>query len=432
MAHARTAAGEWRTHWPLVLAAMAGFSLQGVAASSIGLFMEPLGREFGWGRAEISAGLMIPALFLIAVSPVVGALVDRWGSRRLAIPGLVLTGFSLAAFGFANGSHAQWLGLWVCYAVFSVFIKATLWTSAVTGCFSSGRGLALGVTLCGGAVAQVLCPPLAQVLIAAHGWREAYFWIAAGWTTPCLVLAVLFLRDAHDHARRTGPAVPASPAAEYGLGFKEALGDPALIRIGAATVLTMFAGTSALVHQVPILVEAGVSRADAAWLASLGGIAGVVGKLVTGWLMDRWNSGPLAAITLAAPAIGFAMLLQPFGSAAVIVAAMVIIGYASGSKLQLTAYLTGRYAGTRNFGKIFGVMNSLVALGGGLGPVAAGAIYDVSGSYAPLLTFGVAGSLVCGLLVYRLGPYPDWQGSPPVADAAVGPLGPAVPARPER
>jgi MFS family permease len=71
--------------------------------------------------------------------------------------------------------------------------------------------------------------------------------------------------------------------------------------------------------------------------------------------------------------------------------------------------LTGQFAGMRNFGKIFGVMTSLVALGGGLGSVAAGAVFDTFGDYDPLLIFGVIASFVCSALLFRLGRPPEWE-----------------------
>ena len=109
-----------------------------------------------------------------------------------------------------------------------------------------------------------------------------------------------------------------------------------------------------------------------------------------------------------APAIAFFMLLQPQQSTWWYVVAMMIIGYTTGTSFQICAYLTGRFAGMAHFGKIFGVMTSLVAIGGGLGSVSAGAIFDHYGSYAPLLWAGIMTSVICGALLFRLGSYPEW------------------------
>lgn len=88
---------------------------------------------------------------------------------------------------------------------------------------------------------------------------------------------------------------------------------------------------------------------------------------------------------------------------------MLFVGYAGGTKLQICAYLTGVYGGMRNFGKIFGVMASIIALAGGLGPLLGGVAYDLTGGYDALIWLGIPGSLLAGILLIRLGPYPDWS-----------------------
>lgn len=407
----------------MVLAAFTGFSFHSITTYSTGLFMQPLGEEFGWSRAQITSGLSIAALMTIPLAPVVGAMIDRWGSRRLAVVGLVLTAGAVSAFGLANGSMLQWLALWTFYSIVATGIKSTVWTAAVTGTFTAARGLALGVMMCGAAAAQIVAPPLTRWLIDTQGWRMAYLWLGAGWGGLALAMVLLFLYDAHDHARRQTPAekeraAAAPPPALPGLSFGEALRNPAILRIALSTLITMFLGVALIVHQVPILVETGLSRTAAAYLASLTGLAGFAGKLATGWMSDRWNAGVVGGVTLAAPMVAFVMLLEPFRTPALIVVAMFVIGYSSGAKLQISAYLTSRYGGMRNFGKIFGIMGSLIAVGSGLGPVAAGRVYDLAGDYTPFILAGIPGSLICGLLILTLGPYPTWAPKPQPVDTA--------------
>ena len=405
--------GEWKQHWPLVLAATAGFSFHSIATYSIGLFIEPLSQEFGWSRTQITAGLSLAAIATVPLSPAVGALIDRWGSRRLALPGLVLSGIAFSSFGLANGSTAQWLALWSFYALIAMAVKSTVWIAAVSGSFTAARGMALAVTLSGSAIAQILVPPLANWLIENFGWRQAFLLLGAGWGAFALILASLFLYDAHDRARQKAPLDSiVAPVELAGLSFGEAFRTMALLRVALATLFMMLLGIGFIVHQVPILTEAGVSRQNAAFLASLGGVAGIAGKLVTGWMMDRWDAGLVGGVTMLVAAVAFFLLLEPFRSAPLIVLSIILIGYATGTKLQICAYLTSRYGGMRNFGKIFGVMASLIALGAGLGPVTAGLIHDQFGSYTPFLMAGILGSLLSGLLIIGLGPYPNWATAP--------------------
>jgi len=386
---------------------MVGMSFTSLAPAVLGFFIEPLSQEFGWQRAQISSGLMIYALFAVPFSPLAGALVDRRGSRVIAIPGILLTASAFAAFSLINGSINQWIGLWFLYAFVALAVKSTVWSAAVSSLFSTSRGLALAVVFCGTAITQTAAPLLTQWLIDGFGWRQAYVWLAAGWGGTTFVLVVLFLKDARDRKPKTNEAVSAPPVL-LGLSFREAMRSPPLRRVAAATLLISALIGAMLIHQVPILTGKGLSRETVALLAATSGLASLFGKLGTGWLFDRSRSGWIGGISLSLPAIGCVLLLQPSSSFELLVLGMVLLGYAAGAYLQLCTYLTSRYAGILHFGKIFGVMASLMALGTGSGPVIAGLIYDHFNSYVPLLIGGIPVGLICGLLVSRLGPYPEF------------------------
>jgi MFS family permease len=107
--------------------------------------------------------------------------------------------------------------------------------------------------------------------------------------------------------------------------------------------------------------------------------------------------------------IAFALLLLFPRDVAMIVTAMLIIGYSGGTKLQISAFLTGQHSGMKHFGAIFGVMSSLVALGSALGPIAAGYVFDVTRSYGLFMMIGIPASLVSGLLIFRLSSVPEWD-----------------------
>lgn len=403
---------EWRAHWGLVLASFIGFSFHSLTTYSAGLFMQPLSSEFGWSRAQATAGLSIAAISSIPLGPVIGAIVDRWGVRIPAIMGLALTACAVSLFSMASGSFIQWMALWTFYAIVATGIKSTVWTVAVTGTFTAARGLALGFVMCGAAAAQIVTPPLTRWLIDSQGWRLAYIWMGLGWGSIALLTVIFLFFDARAKKERAAKTVKAETliAADLpGLGFREAMRDPALICVAISTVITMFMGIALIVHQVPILTELGISRENAAYLASLSGLAGIAGKLGTGWMSDKWDARLIGGITLAVPALAFIMLLEPVRTPFLIVLAMIIIGYSSGAKLQISAYLTSRYVGMRHFGKVFGIIGGLIAAGTGLGPVTAAWTFDYYGSYTPFILLGIPTSLLCGALIAKLRPFPDWS-----------------------
>lgn len=404
---------EFREHWTLILAASIGFSFTSVITASTGLFMEPLAREFGWSRTLVSSGISITSVLTFLFSPLFGVLIDRWGTRRLALPGLVLLAATIASLSTLNGSTVQWFIIWTVYALAALMTKSTVWTCAISSIFVAGRGLALGLTLCGSAMAQTITPPLTNYLIESFGWRQAFVWLAVGWGSVALLLCVIWLYDGYDVSKRARAADGADKGKPLldvpGLSVREAWRNVALWRIAISTFVIMVITIALMVHQFPILTAVGIDRTSAALYSSLAGIAGILGKLITGALLDRYPARWVGGITLGLTTGTFILLLLPDRSAPIILAAMFINGYAAGTKLQIVGYLTAAYAGMRNFGAIFGTMASLIAAGSGLGPLVGGWIYDSYGSYDPFLIFGIVGTLFSSFLIFGLPDYPDWK-----------------------
>ena len=416
MTQSASSSQEWRENWTLVLAAAIGFSFMSIMTTSMGAFIGPLVREFHWSRTVVSMGLPIAGVVGVLLSPFVGVFIDRHGTRRLALPGIAALILSIASFGLADGSIIQWVGLWVLYALVTLTVTINVWSYAVASVFTAARGLALGLTLAGTAAAQAVCPVLATYLIQQFGWRLAYAIMALGWGGVAWLLCFLFFHAPHDGGKH---APQADVAGLPGLTITQAWRDPGLWRIAISTFILMVLTIGLLIHQIPILIETGVSPERAALLAGLGGLAGIAGKLVTGVLIDRFRANWVGGITLGFTAFAFLLLLDSVRTPTLIVVAMLINGYSAGTKLQICTYLTSRYGGLRNFGAIFGFMGSLISLGSALGPLLAGIIYDRAGGYTPFLIAGAIGCTFCGLLILTLPRYPDWNGGSAAVDEAM-------------
>jgi predicted MFS family arabinose efflux permease len=308
----------------------------------------------------------------------------------------------------------QWYVIWTLYAVAALACKSTVWTAAVNSTFESGRGLALGLVLSGSALSQIIAPPLTNFLMMEFGWRMAYVWLAVGWGSVSVLLCLVWLRDGYD-AGRKAKATEAEGAKRKtlldvpGLSVEEAWRSVALWRIIISTFIIMVVTIGVMVHQIPILIDLGTDRTSAALYASLGGAAGILGKLITGYLLDRYPARWVGGATIGAGTLTFVLLLMPNLTPALVIPAMIVNGYTAGAKLQIVGFLTAAYAGMRNFGTIFGAMASLIAAGSGLGPIVAGLVFDNYGSYVPFLWFGIAGTLFSAFLLTGLGPYPDWK-----------------------
>lgn len=405
---ALSASQEWRRHWPLVFSAMACLTVGALPTATLGLFMQPLSDEFGWSRTQVSIGLSIFALVSLPLTPFAGMLVDRFGARRVAVPGLLLSGACFAAFGLMSGGYWQWVGIWIAYTLASLGTRSLVFSSAVSGAFSAGRGMALAVLLSGTAITTALAPTITRLLIDEWGWRGGYIGLGLGWFGFALLFALLFFHDAR--GRTAGKAGKAGPvvAAEIpgGLTLREAFRDSRMQRIGFAMFVQAIMGTAILVHIVPMLAADGLTLAQATSIAAVMGIASIAGKLVTGWLIDRMTGSLLPVMAYGGPGVAYALLLQATGSVPLLTLAIFVLGYCSGASLQVGTYLTTRYAGLRNFGAIFGVLSSLMGVSAGIGPVIAGRVFDTSGGYTPLLMAGVPVAVMAGLAVFRLGAYP--------------------------
>jgi predicted MFS family arabinose efflux permease len=396
-----------------------GFSFYSLLLASAGLFVAPLSQEFGWSRTLLSAGPSAAAIVTALLSPAIGALIDRLGSRRIALPGLLITIAAVSGFGLATGSATQWMALWLIFGVVSGLIKSTAWTAAVLGVFKGSRGLALGLTLSGAAISQTGVPPLANWLIEQFGWRAAYMWLALGWGGLTFLCCLFFFFDARDRRKRSSKSSNIESAQARllqeeplaGLTPRQALVDTALWRVAISNFIVMALTMGLAIHLFPILTDAGVTRSHAAWLLSMAGIVGIMGKLMTGFLLDRFRPNWIGGLTLGTAAAAFLLLMYGVRSPVLIVIAMLVNGYAAGTKTQITAFLTASYGGMRSFGAIYGVMAALMALATGIGPLAAGMTYDLAGSYSLFLLIGAIGCAFGGALMISMPVYPGWKSS---------------------
>lgn len=422
-AGARTAREEWSQGWLVVLSASLGFSLFSVMLSGAGIFMQPLGEEFGWNRTTLSAGPAIATTMTAFLSPFFGILIDKYGSRRLALPGVVLTTVAMASFGLMNGSATLWIAMWVIFGMILVTIKSTIWSAAVARKFEKSRGLALGLVVAGTAVAQGIVPMLGNWLIEGFGWRQAYIWMALGWGSLTFIVCLLFFHDGFskrekalaEAARQAGDV----PADVPGLSIPEAVRSPALWMILASSFIVMAVTQGFSIHLFPILTESGIGRAQAAQLLFLSGLAAVAGKLITGWLLDRYRPNWVGGLTLAACALAMVPLMEGARSMPLVVFAMLMNGYAIGTKTNITLFFAAEYGGMKNFGKIYGTISAVISLATGLGPLLAGRMYDTSGNYDSFLMVGAAGCVIGGLLLVVLPRAPRWRKPEPEQAEAV-------------
>lgn len=414
MRSSNSAIVEWRSFWFLPIAAALGYSTSVIHIYSIGPFIDPLQHEFGWSRAQVSMGITIASIIGAVFCVPIGLLVDRTGPRRIGLIGVLLMTGAFALFSTATGTIANWILLWICAAFGALWVQASVWTSAVASRFRTSRGLAFAVTLSGASFAASAYPKLATWLIDAYGWRTAYAWMAGIWAALVFPILLLCFHSAPVKGLSVkGQAQPAEANASdnavplTGLTLAEGLRSPALYKLLAASGLFTFTAIAALVHFVPILKDQGASPASAANIASLIGIFSVIGRLGTGMLLDRFPGHRVGAVVFMAPVIASVLLLWNGSNPICQMIAAASIGLTVGAEIDVIAFLAAKHFGLKHFGALYGTLLMALSLGTAFGPLAAGAVYDHFGSYAPFLGLTIVFMLLGALALLSLGQPPQ-------------------------
>ena len=396
---------EWKNGGLVVLSGMLGMGLATMHIYSLGIFIQPLEEEFAWGRAEIAGGSVIISVFFIFASPVIGRIVDRTSPRAVAIPGVLLYCVAFASLGLVGPSIWSWWAGWLFLALGTSCVSATVWTLGAARRFDANRGLALAFVLAGTGISSALVPLLSSVLIDELGWRLTFVLMGIVGATVVLAPVLLYFRD------ESRPRYPAGSECvrprRHGFGVGESLRSPRFWSIGTCALLVTVGCLALVVHFVPILTARGIDRQQAVLAAGLIGVCSILGRLLTGLLLDRVHGPFVGAIAFAAPSIACILLMETTGGLLTATIAAALIGVSLGAEIDVIAYLTTRYFGLLNYGVLFGVMNVLLKVGAGVGPLVAGIVYDQTGSYSPLMAVLIAGFLLSAGLILSLGRYPS-------------------------
>ncbi len=379
---------------------------------SVGALVVPITEELGWTRAQFQTAILFSSGLGVITSPIVGWLCDRYGARRVALPsilGLTL-GFVLAA----SQNGALWM-LYLAYAVMAVLGAGTIpvtWTRAITTNFFKQRGLALGLALTGTGICGVLIPQYATWLVEIAGWRGAYVGIAL---LPLLIaLPLVFFgfrpRERHHHDDQA----VAAPH-ETGLTLKQATRGYRfwVLLLSIFVVYMALSGIGANLY--PAVTDAGMSNSNAATVMSVFGGAIIFGRLLVGYLVDKFWAPAVASISMLLPTIGCWLMIDPqnFWAAAT---AAALLGLAAGAELDLMSFLAAKYFGLKHYAKIYAVLYMALATCSGTAPLLFATVYDRAGSYSVGFMIALGLFLVGAATVLLLGRYPP-EGSLEAAGA---------------
>lgn len=390
-----TPISEWRAGRGLLLAAFLGCAISGLPAYSLGPVMVPLEDAFGWSRATISAGVLISTVCAMLLFPVVGMVIDRIGARRVALFGCVAAGVSLGGIGLSGGAEWTWYLSWTIFAVLTVAATPLVWMAAVASRFTAARGMALAIVGSGSAFGGMVVPGVTLWIVAEHGWRWVYFTFAAFPILVVLPVAWLLFRDANDIGRQsTDAALPVAAATPPGATLSEAIATPTFWKLSVFLVLLGYCAGQLTVHYIPMLAHSGLAAPMLGLAAGVFGPAALAGRLATGFLLDRGVPPHLlGSATALLPIAAALLLLNGEQSAATASLIAILAGYPVGAILIFPPYVAGRSFGMRSFGKINGLLIGAYSIGFGVGPVAAGLMFDANDDYRAVQTIILAVAL---------------------------------------
>lgn len=359
--------------------------------SSFGVFNVVLLDNFGWSRGA-TAGIFSTVLAVDALlSPVVGHLLDRFGTKKISIAGCLALVIGLY---FSSRVTALWQ-LYICFglilAVGFSFAGMVSHVFLISEWFSSKRASALGVVYAGTGVGIMLLAPLSEWLISNYGWARAFEIYAAIVLVGVLPLVWVFYQHG-PHGERLRHRTPekgenqwtaklALQSLQFWLLF--------ISRIAAAS------GTTVIVtHQVAHVVDVGFSKFLSASIFGLAGITSSFGRVVFGYIADRLSKQAAYTLNIAMTVVGVGalMILRDPSQAWLLYVYVIFFGIGFGSRAVIFSALTADIFSGKGFGSILGYSTVAVGVGGALGSYLGGAFHDWTGSY--LVSFALSALLL--------------------------------------
>ncbi len=384
------------------------FVIVGIVYYSFPVFYTPLIQEFGWTRAQVTAGF---AISIVIIGPLFGIsagfLIDRFGPRRILLAGLVFAGTAFLGYGWMHSLGVYYLFYFLQTAG---YVVAGPIPNQVLICswFNRLRGRAMGGAYVGIGVGGAVAPLLARLLIDHVGWRWAMRSISAGVLLVLIPITLKMVRNRPSDLNLLpdGAAVAEHPgltsmASEGFDSLADVLRTRAFWLIALGSFMSIGAIGGVIQHLVLFLQDSGFPGRKAAGVASILLVSSIIGRIIMGWLADRFTKKyvMLAACLSVAGAVPL-LYSQNLGTMAYVFAT--VFGFGMGADYMMIPLITAECFGLRSLGRIMGVIITTDSLGQAFAPVVVGHIYDVTKSYdwgfALLTTMAALGAVAIALV----------------------------------
>ena len=385
---------------------------------NFGLFIVPMGNELGIGRSAFGLASSAQTVTSAVTSPLIGRLIDRFGSRVLLAVGAALVGAALIGLGNISRPWQMVLLLGIAGLVPVSGPAALLTTVPVAKWFVRKRGRAVGWLAVGNGLGAVALMPLTGVLIHTLGWRNAWIVLGVVGAGILIPLSLALVRRLPEDMGLTpdGNTLVEKPlrvaqssnrelldAGEISWTVREAVGSSTFWRLLVVASVTMFASSTVILHRLPNYIDRGL---DAQLVASSIGIeVAVAGASVftLGYLTERVPARYLSGAAFVVSGVAFSLTIIA-DTPLLLFLSMGTYGIGVSANQLLRDYIWAEYFGRQHLGSIRGIVNPVVLAFSAAGPPLAGYVWDATGSYNSLWWVSVGLALSAAILLFLTPP----------------------------
>jgi MFS family permease len=389
-----------RRHQALAVAAafFSLFSIVGFAFYGLPFFYDFFVRELGWTRAQVTSG---NAFAKLVIGPLfgffAGVIVDRFGPRRLMLLGILFAGIAPIGLG-GTTTLAAFYTFYLMNALGYVVGGPLPNQVMLSRWFDGGRGKAMGVAYLGIGIGGALVPLLAHALTEALGWRPALKVLGALMIAIAFPLA-FFVREPEAEGARAASPGPTPGDADSILGV---LKQPAfyLLALGSMASIGAVGGTTQNL-KLFFAMDRGMAQGRVAELISLVLVGSIAGRLLMGWLADRWARKRVMLLVYLIVALAIPLLWWA-PSAATLRAAAIVFGIGLGGDYMIIPLMAADLFGLRRMGRVMGIVLTADGVAEAVVPMAVAALRDRSGTYGPgfalLVALAALGAVAVSML----------------------------------
>ena len=396
--------------WVVFACFLIVFYVSSIIFFGLTAFFEPFVREFGWSYTQVSFAASLRGMEMGIFAPLIGFLVDRFGSRALIASGMIISGLGLICLSYTD-SLTMYYASFILLGFGAGGCTSVVTTTAVVNWFDKNAGKALGVMSAGFGASGLLVPFIVW-LIDIYGWRDTLFLLGIGMWVVGIPLSLIIRNRPEDGtvavrgSGGTAECEVTDPSGERYRepGFREAVTDKMFLYLNLVEAIRMMILSAVVLHIMPCLSSLGMDRHFTGVIAAALPLCSIVGRLGFGWLGDVYDKRYIMAISYGLMSVGMAALAYADRIDCGVYLFLLFFSPGFGGLLVLRSSIIREYYGRRSFGKMVGILMGFSSIGGIIGPTLAGWIFDVTGSYYTVWILFCVLTLLAGAIIVRLTP----------------------------